>query len=59
MSDLAYELTMQQYRAAIMRAIAHCDLAIAVKATWPLKNAKREIEDAKMYLALARAEAER
>lgn len=59
MPTTAFTATMQQYRAALERAIAHVTLARAIKATWPLAMARRELEDAQMYCALAKAELER
>lgn len=59
MDVIAYRMTMQQFRAAIKRAQAHTELARALRATWPLDNAKNELEDAQFYLALAKAEMQR
>jgi hypothetical protein len=59
MATVAFNATLQQYRQALARATAHIDLARAIRATWPLKMAKDELEDAQVYLALAKAELER
>lgn len=59
MNTIAYNATMQQFNAAVKRAEAHCKLASAIKARWPLVNARFELDEAQMFLALARAEVQR
>lgn len=59
MDHIAYQVTVQQFYAAVARAVVHCKLAQAIGATWPLANAKAELDEAQLYLALARAELQR
>lgn len=59
MDAVAYNMAMQSFKAAVERAQAHCKLAHAIGARWPLDNARIELDDATFYLALAKAEVKR
>lgn len=59
MDTVAFQATMQQFRAALERAQDHCKLAKALGATWPMASARAELEEAQVFLALAKAELQR
>ena len=59
MDLVAYNATMQQFRAAVERARSHCNLAKELRARWPLASARAELEEAQVFLALAKAELQR